>query len=273
MGPYEGGMQTACPGGVCLAEQDAQRRRNRRSLWNGVGLLILLVLAVTGAIHMASTGQMPEKTAVSAPADSAVEKPGATAVYLELCSPLDADGDGIDDYHDILQGARDYIATEPVYDENAYFEGGYPDDGTGVCTDVIWQAFRSAGYELKDLVDQDIASHPERYDLYEADPNINFRWVSVLGPFFAHNAEVLTCSFDRPNAWQGGDIVVFGDDEHIAICSDRRRPDGIPWIIHHGSLEEGTVEVDAMFRHVVTGHYRWCPAAEAGGENGETSLP
>ena len=77
----------------------------------------------------------------------------------QLQSPLDADGDGVDDWTDMVLGARAYIATHPHY-KSKYYAGGYPDDGLGVCTDVIWQAFRAAGYSLKDLVDRDIADHP-----------------------------------------------------------------------------------------------------------------
>ena len=76
----------------------------------------------------------------------------------QLQSPLDADGDGVDDWTDMVLGARAYIGTHPHY-KSKYYAGGYPDDGLGVCTDVIWQAFRAAGYSLKDLVDRDIADH------------------------------------------------------------------------------------------------------------------
>ena len=37
--------------------------------------------------------------------------------------------------------------------QSKYYAGGYPDDGLGVCTDVIWQALQAAGYDLKALVD------------------------------------------------------------------------------------------------------------------------
>lgn len=175
----------------------------------------------------------------------------------ELSSPTDADGDGVDDWHDMMQGARDYIASKPHY-KSKYYAGGYPDDGCGVCTDVIWQAFRAAGYELKDLVDEDIAAHPERYgNITAPDPNIDFRRVSNLDRFFRANALVLPCDFSDPELWQPGDIVTFGNSDHIAICSDKRRADGIPWIIHHGNAAEGAVEADQIMRSEVTGHYRW----------------
>ena len=172
-------------------------------------------------------------------------------------SALDADGDGVDDWTDMVLGARSYIATNPHY-ESKYYAGGYPDDGLGVCTDVIWQAFRAAGYSLKDLVDADIAAHPEGYSNIETpDGNIDFRRVSNLDTFFRRHAQVLTCDLDDPAQWQPGDIVIFGDRDHIGICSDRRNRRGIPFIIHHGNPIDEAVERNDIYRQPVTGHFRW----------------
>ena len=215
-------------------------QRPRRILW---AVLILPALVLLGALLW---WKLPRRSYTAA-------QLGIT----ELSSPVDADGDGIDDWHDIMSGARAYIATDPHY-KSKYYAGGYPDDGYGVCTDVIWQAFRAAGYELKDLVDADIAAYPERYDnIVTPDPNIDFRRVSNLDRFFTAHATVLPCDFSDPAQWQPGDIVTFGNSDHIAICSDKRRADGIPWIIHHGNPVEDAVEADQIHRSQVTGHYRW----------------
>ena len=175
----------------------------------------------------------------------------------ELYSAVDRDGDGVDDYTDIMEGARAYIATDPHY-ESKYYAGGYPDDGLGVCTDVIWQAFRAAGYELKDLVDADITANPQAYPHIEVqDSNIDFRRVNTLNAFFSRYAQALPVSFDDPADWQPGDIVIFGQCEHIAICSDKRDKKGIPWIIHHGNPIDDAVERQDIYKHEVTHHYRW----------------
>ena len=175
----------------------------------------------------------------------------------QLQSPTDADGDGLDDWTDMMLGARAYIETDPHY-QSKYYAGGYPDDGLGVCTDVVWQAFRAAGYQLKDLVDEDITANREAYPfIADQDRNIDFRRVETLDAFFRRHALVLTNSFDDPEEWQPGDIVVFGDNKHIAICSDHRNRDGIPFIIHHGNPIEDAVERNQMGRMEVTGHFRW----------------
>jgi uncharacterized protein YijF (DUF1287 family) len=176
-----------------------------------------------------------------------------------VTSPLDADSDGIDDYTDLLLGARAYINTRPRY-KSAYYAGGYPDDGCGVCTDVIWQAFRAAGYTLRDMVDADIHAAPEAYpNIPDPDDNIDFRRVENLLTFFSRHAQSLPTDFDHPADWQAGDIVVFTG--HIGLCSDRRNADGIPFLIHHGNLIDGAVEWNQMAHYTVVGHFRWTPAA------------
>ena len=171
----------------------------------------------------------------------------------ELCSPLDADGDKIDDWHDIMLGARTYIETDPSY-KSRYYEGGYPDDGYGVCTDVVWQGFAAAGYDLKTLVDSHRAENPELYP-DEADPNIDFRRVKNLSIYFEQTAQSLTIDTSYPEEWQPGDIVVY--ENHIAVCSDKRNRDGLPFIIHHGPL--GAREADELESKDIIGHYRWLP--------------
>jgi len=236
-----------------------QRRRKARLRAAGFFISVLLIGAMFLVIgqQKQSPPSQPEDPAQTLPQDDSGDQGDASPRYPELYSPLDADGDGIDDYHDIMQGARAYIATGPVY-ESRYYAGGYPDDGYGVCTDVIWAAFRAAGYELKDLVDADVAAHPARYPhMEEADPNIDFRRVNTLDCFFSAYAQTLTCEFDDPSQFQPGDILIFGDRDHIAICSDKRNLAGMPYIIHHGSLEDGPIEANHIYRHEVTGHYRW----------------
>ena len=171
-----------------------------------------------------------------------------------LYSPADGDGDGVDDYTDMTETARAYIATRPEY-KSAYYAGGYPPEGEGVSTDVIWKAFAGAGYDLKAMVDADIAAAPEAYPaITKPDPNIDFRRVRNLKIFFERHAQVLTCDINDISQWQAGDVVVFAKG-HIGIVSDKRDFWGHTWIIHHGS--GNGAEEDAISRDKVTGHYRW----------------
>ncbi len=172
----------------------------------------------------------------------------------QIHSSVDKDGDGMDDQTDILQGALDYIGTRPKY-KSKYYQTGYPDDEYGVCTDVVANALKSAGYDLMELVGEDIAENQDDYPLEEADINIDFRRVKNLKVFFAHTAVGLTTDVTDIEAWQGGDIVIFSN--HIGIISDRRNENGVPYVIHHNDPMQRSYEQDILeSRPDIVGHYR-----------------
>lgn len=170
-------------------------------------------------------------------------------------SAVDKDGDGVDDQSDILCGVRDYIDNNPKY-KSAYYDGGYPDDEYGVCTDVVAQGFLAAGYDLMQLVNADILANPEDYDIDNPDINIDFRRVKNLYVYFQHTAVSLTTDVSKYEEWQGGDVVVFKN--HIGIVSDRRNANGTPFVIHHGSPTQIGYEQDILEDKVdeIIGHFR-----------------
>ena len=169
-------------------------------------------------------------------------------------SSVDKDNDGIDDQTDILQGALDYVASRPKY-KSKYYQTGYPNDGYGVCTDVVAFALKNAGYDLMTLVQQDIEANPADYDIEEADQNIDFRRVKNLRVYFSHSAISLTTDISEIEEWQGGDIVIFKN--HIGIVSDRRNENGVPYVIHHNDPWQRTYEEDILEdREDIVGHYR-----------------
>lgn len=146
------------------------------------------------------------------------------------------------------------INTHPKY-KSEYYEGGYPDDGYGVCTDLVAAALKGAGYDLRELVDQDIKEHPEDYNVETPDANIDYRRVKNLRVWFQNNA--ISCSLDLADIedWQGGDIVIF--ENHIGIVSDHRNADGVPYVIHHNSPTQRSYEEDILEERTdLVGHYR-----------------
>lgn len=176
----------------------------------------------------------------------------------DVHSAVDADGDGIDDQTDILQGAREYIATNPRY-KSKYYEGGYPDDGYGVCTDLVAYALRHAGYDLRELVGADIAENRDMYAVDVPDDNIDYRRVRNLKVFFGNTAIGLTTDIYDIAAWQGGDIVIF--EKHIGIVSDNRNDEGIAYVIHHNGTMQAAYEEDILAeREDIVGHYRMSAA-------------
>lgn len=176
---------------------------------------------------------------------------------IVIKSTTDYDNDKIDDYTDILQGAKKEAEKHPSY-KSVYYSGGYPPVNEGVCTDVIWRSLKNAGYDLKKLVDNDIKNHPKLYsNIDKPDPNIDFRRVKNLLAYFSHTAIILTNSLDQIEEWMPGDIVVFGT-KHIAIISDRRNKEGLPYIIHNSG--QPNRDEDAIIkwnnRYSIIGHYR-----------------
>lgn len=176
-----------------------------------------------------------------------------------VLSEVDYNGNGIDDYTDFLNGARKDAKKKPKYDDR-YFEGGYPPDNIGVCADVIWRAFKEAGYSLRDMMDKDISKNLIAYSKISVpDTNIDFRRVVNLKVFFSRHAQALTTDIDEIDQWQPGDIVIFGNNTHIGIVSDKRNADGQPYIIHNGGQEQR--EQDYLSMDTVTAHFRFDASA------------
>ena len=172
----------------------------------------------------------------------------------QVYSSVDADGDGVDDQLDILQGAKDYVAGKPKYGSN-YYEGGYPTDSQGVCADVLGFALQAAGYDLRDLVNEDIKSDPSAYGISEPDSNIDFRRVKNLQVYLGRHAKNLTTDLSQTGEWQGGDIITFA--KHIAIVSDKRNERGVPYVIHLSLIQAAYEEDFLEWSTDIVGHYRW----------------
>lgn len=169
-------------------------------------------------------------------------------------SSVDKDNDGIDDQTDILNGVREYIKTNPKY-QSKYYETGYPNDLYGVCTDVVAFGLLHAGYDLMELVYEDILENQSLYNIEQVDKRIDFRRVKNLNVYFQNHSINLTLDIRAISEWQGGDIMVFKN--HIGIVSDKRNRKGIPFIIHHANPYQIQYEEDILeYRSDLVGHYR-----------------
>ena len=169
-------------------------------------------------------------------------------------SSVDKNNNGIDDQTDILNNVREYIATNPKY-KSKYYATGYPDDEYGVCTDVVAFGLKGAGYDLMELVNEDIKNNRNNYNIDTIDKNIDFRRVQNLKIYFENNAISLTTDVYDIENWQGGDIVIF--QNHIGIVSNNRNKDGVTFIIHHANPLQKYYEEDILeSRNDIIGHYR-----------------
>ena len=172
-------------------------------------------------------------------------------------SSVDFDGDGVDDYTDILLGARIDAQNHPRYD-GTYQAGGYPPDDVGVCADVIWRAFKNAGYCLRDMIDNDIIARREAYpNITTRDNQIDFRRVVNLRVYFDTYAQILTTDINKIEEWQPGDIVIFGANKHIGVVSDKRNINGQPLIIHNGGQANREEDYLPYTSYTIAAHYRF----------------
>ena len=208
-------------------------------LFVGVGILVVAGV-VCGALYLL----MPHYYA------------SADFGFSDEVSKVDFDKDGVEDYMDIVEGARAYVATKPEYEDKYYPNTGYPDDGKGVCTDVIWSALKAAGYDLRNMMAHDIAAAPEEYDIKTPNKNIDFRRVKNINKYLERHVVKLTTDLSDAGAFQYGDIVIFGENEHIGILSNKRNSKGLPLLIHHGATN-GATEEDAIGKMTLTAHYRF----------------
>lgn len=192
------------------------------------------------------------------------ENPFAKAVVVPPSySDIDRNNNGIADPLDIVQTARKEVEQRTKYESN-YYKGGFPPEGEGVCTDVIWRGLLGADINLKALMDVDIRENTGLYPRVndKPDPNIDFRRVPNQNVYFQRFSEALTTELipgdiENLKQWQPGDIVVFLDGyHHVGIVSDRRAKDGTPYFINNNPPFAAEIKLKS-FDTPIAAHYRW----------------
>lgn len=165
----------------------------------------------------------------------------------------------------LVRAARRQVGVTLTYDP-AYtvlrFPNGDVDRAKGVCTDVVIRAFRDAlGVDLQALVNADMranfGAYPKNWGLGRPDRNIDHRRVPNLATYWRRHGAALPVT-DDPADWRPGDIftqMVGGRLPHTGIVSDRKDTTGVPLVLHN--IGGGTREEDALFKHKLTGHFRW----------------
>jgi uncharacterized protein len=176
---------------------------------------------------------------------------------------VDKNNNGIPDPIDVVKAARKEAKKKTKY-KDAYYAGGYPPEGEGVCTDVIWRGLDGIDVNLKNLIDTDIKNNKENYWRIDekADPNIDFRRVPNQLVYLQQHAislttEMIPGDIENLTQWQPGDIIVMLKPyEHIAIISDKRNSKGVPYVIHNTTPH--AVECPYVFQDAeIAGHFRW----------------
>jgi len=241
-------------------------------------LIIILVLVIVIAVII-SVNQFSFKKEYQPPTALVDELPRYRLIDMDNTGITgDEDNDGINDQKDIVLGAKKQLET-PAKNifleegETNYYQGGDPPGDLAISGDIIARAFLEAGFNLKDLVYEDIKDNFDKYPLKEiwnqsvCDPNIDYRRIQNMEIFFKRNAKALDILFnssDEQNlkSWLPGDVIFFDMDkdsysDNVGIISDNTTRDGVPKVIYN-YIEPGyTVEKDILKEKIITGHYRF----------------
>jgi len=177
---------------------------------------------------------------------------------------------------DIVLKALELLDEDIKYGYDVFPDTGYPSSNVWISTDVISVTLRDCGYDLMDLIYEDMNEHKEDYPMdikgrKTAIKYIDFRDVFFQEQFFKRNAlTTLPLEYDKENEnnnflWQAGDIVYFQFDENNpykdlgGFISPNKNNDGIPLVIMI-SKELGKVcEVDKLLEYKIVGHFRYPP--------------
>jgi uncharacterized protein YijF (DUF1287 family) len=158
--------------------------------------------------------------------------------------------------------ARWGVRYDPGYVRMAYPGGDVPSD-RGACTDVVIRALRQAGYDLQQLIHEDMRRHfsryPKKWGLTRPDPNIDHRRVPNQKCFFQRHGRTLTREVSPQTLpeWQPGDLVYWKLDsgvDHCGVLSNVRSSEGWPLVIHNLSR---AVQEDCLTAWEITGHFRY----------------
>lgn len=247
-----------------------RRRRTNRAAFLAYSLLFgLLFVMLAGLLLPGRSGAFRADTAARSFLDAFFDSSDGPAGSAEwddlprLRSSADRNNNGISDTEDIIAGARAYVQKRPLY-RSAYYRGGYPPEGEGVCTDVIWAALQHAGYDLKQAMAADIRANRGLYKrVGTPDANIDFRRVPNQIVYFKRHGKTLGTTIkpgDRENLtlWQPGDIVTFANPDHVAILSDKRNREGVPFLLHNqGPWAEEGDDFMYWYERGITGHFRF----------------
>lgn len=255
---------------------DAEQQHKR---FNIKHLLLVILVLIIGLGVVLSIRQLPFNQEYEPPTALVNILPRYRVIDMDdIGIDTDADGDGINDQKDIMLGAKKQLEVEAknillLPDEPNYYQGGDPPRDLALATDIVARAFREAGYDLRELVNEDINQNFDRYPLRAnwnqnySDPDIDYRRIQNLEIFFRRNGEPLTAIFnpaeeDNLQQWLPGDVVFFDMDrdgytDNVGIISDSTTRSGTPKVIYN-YIEPGyTVEKDILGKEKITGHYRY----------------
>jgi hypothetical protein len=172
----------------------------------------------------------------------------------------------------ILENAKEQCE-KFIENKFEYYNEGYPPENEGIATDVVARSIKAAGYDIRELIYEDMliakSDYPfDRYVNQIIDKNIDFRRVPHQEAFFKKFGKTLTTKIDPSNneimsQWMPGDIVFFeleiGDElsDTVGIISDKLTEDGIFYVITSADPPGYVSELNWLTEKTISGHYRY----------------
>jgi len=191
--------------------------------------------------------------------------------------PGEIEGQNLSDIQKkIVLKALELLDKEIEYGYQVFQETGYPSNNVWISTDVISVTLRDCGYDLMELIYEDMNEHKEAYpmDIVKRKNPIkylDFREVVLQEKFFEKNENALELPKEFvPNdddniiKWQPGDIVYFQVDpdnpnRDLGGFISRYNNNNVPLVImiskEFGKISE--VEIDKLQEYTIVGHYRY----------------
>ena len=165
----------------------------------------------------------------------------------------------------VIDGAIAQAGVTTGYDPSYVsikYPGGDVPLNTGVCSDVLVRAFRSAGIDLQKEVHEDMTrawnEYPKRWGLSRPDANIDHRRVPNLMKYFERKGKAVPIT-DEPDDYLPGDIVAWdlgGGVYHIGMVTNMLSETQRECLIVH-NIGAGTRIEDVLLNWTIKGHYRY----------------
>ncbi len=167
----------------------------------------------------------------------------------------------------IVNGAKAEVIRGVKYDASyatlPYPNGDVPAD-RGACTEVIIRGLRNAGYDLQQLIHDDMAvdfsAYPKLWGLSAPDSNIDHRRVPNHLVFMRRHGLELPCSTAGRDlaTWQPGDLVYWrlpSGHTHCGVISNDRSRSSLPLVIHN--IGPVASQQDCLTAWKIIGHFRY----------------
>ena len=248
--------------------------------YRGTFLIITLIILLVVFIVLLSTGNYEFKKTYEPPTALSEILPRFRLIDLDnLPVKTDKNRNSSNDSKDIVIGAKKQleIGSKNIFIEGSgesnYYKGGDPPQDWAICTDIVARSFKEAGYDLREIINEDISENFDEYPLRKLwgqtrpDIDIDYRRIQNMEVFFKRKAQNLTRVFDPASSenldsWLPGDVVFFdmdknGFSDNAGIISDTTARNGSPKVIFN-YIEPGyTVQDNILSKEAITGHYRY----------------